>query len=789
MSSLKQISPSINRLIGNLKRRIRRYVLLEGLACFLIWAVLLFWLSLAIDYLPVKFGYSELSKPFRVILLILSGLITGYVVVRMIGQRIFVRMKDSSMALLIEQKYPEFQDSLLTTVNRSAADRVDVHADEAMLERTRQEAEALVPNVDLSTVLNYRPLKRNVALAGVAVGAVVLMGVFNWPALSTATERLYLLRDKPWPRTCRIEMVGIKVKRENPVEGIVELGTILEPKAGEFRISKGATLTLMVRAEAGEDDDRRLPSSCTLIYDSADGDRGVQTFKKIGAPRDGFQLYSLDGPPFQGVLTDLNFSVRGGDYRLGPFSLNVVDEPSVTETVVACQFPDYMVDESSMRWTDRIIPWTGNMLLPQGTNLKIQAKSNKPLERVYARSSVSGETKALELDSNQFELPIDALTEAVEFQFYLCDQDGIVSEQPHSVSFEPIEDQAPIVQTRLKGIGTAVTPDVQISFNGSVEDDYGVEKTWLEIDVAEAETLTEPVETGVDGRLATIIDFKQRRQERGDAYQLPVAEGSTVALVVKSEDRFNLRANPNLGVGDRYVLDVVSPNELVRMLERLEVGQRRRLEQIYLEMVDARNYLVRTKSNLDAPGEQLVEPGESSSIEETDDEDELRNQELRLLFSQRAILQIDKSTNEILGCAEAFDNIRLQLINNRIDSEDRKKRFSEQIIAPLKLIGGESMQQLRDKVVELEARLTELQQFPNDSGLSGQADQVATVSIERADIALAQLDEVLNALIKYETQNELLEIVREMIKNQQQLMERTKKERQKKAFEGLLDLE
>ena len=55
------------------------------------------------------------------------------------------------------------------------------------------------------------------------------------------------------------------------------------------------------------------------------------------------------------------------------------------------------------------------------------------------------------------------------------------------------------------------------------------------------------------------------------------------------------------------------------------------------------------------------------------------------------------------------------------------------------------------------------------------------------DRVLVELNEVLNLLIKHETQNELLDIVRQMIEKQEELKERTKKERQKKAFEGLLD--
>ena len=158
-----------------------------------------------------------------------------------------------------------------------------------------------------------------------------------------------------------------------------------------------------------------------------------------------------------------------------------------------------------------------------------------------------------------------------------------------------------------------------------------------------------------------------------------------------------------------------------------------------------------------------------------------------MLFAQRTILQIDKSTQEILGSAEAFDNIRLQLINNRIDSEDRKARFTDQIIAPLRSIGQESMPQLSTQVGELESVLRDFQISPDDSQLSQETDSLAESAIEQTDVTLKQLDNVLSVLLKFETQNELLEIVRGMIKQQNEIKERTKKESQRKAFEGLLD--
>jgi hypothetical protein len=800
---LKSLSPTIYRLLNRLRSRLRRFVFLEGICLIVIWGVLTFWAALAVDYLPVKFGLAELSRPARIVVLVLIGMLLAWLIFRVILRRVFVRMKDSSMALLIEKRCPEFNESLITTVNQTLPQPMDVNVDTSMLDRTREAAERLVPDVDLRQVLNSWPLKKGVVAAVMLLMSLVGFGLIYPDAIKLAGKRLYLLDATPWPRTCRLEVMGMKVKRENPVEGIEELGQIVPPVNGEFRIAKGSALTLMVRAETDEKNGvdsasrntdspkLRLPSSCTLQYQTSDGGRGSQAFKRVGAPRDGFQLYTLDEQPLQGILSDLSFHIRGGDHRLGPFKITVVDEPNVVETKLACEFPPYIVDETSLRWTNRTVDWSGQARLPQGTKITVAAKSNKPLKKVYAIDPLKDGIEVIEPTGDSFEFAIGDLEEAANVQFYLCDTDGIVSELAHTVSIDGIEDQPPSVQTALSGIGTAVTPDVKIPFSGKVQDDYGLKRTWIEIEVDQSEILEEEVEPNVDGELEAVVDFKLRKQQKGEKYELPVGDESTVALVVRSEDKFNLREDPNIGMGDRYVLDVVSSNELVRILERSEVGQRRRLEQIYLEMVDARNYLVRTKSKRAEIDEQVVEPGEDLEPGESEGEqgDELRKQELRLLFSQRGMLQVDKSRMEILGCAEAFDNIRLQLINNRIDSEDRKKRFNEQIIGPLRLIGGEGMQQLRDQIEEVESKLRDLQQNPDDENLSGSADQFANVAIEQTDEVLKQLDEVLNVLIKYETQNELLDIVRKMIKDQQELMDRTKKERQQKAFEGLLDLE
>ncbi len=790
-------SPRTNRLsrpirsaLAKLRSQIRRYIILEGVAAVVIWIGVTFWLTYAIDYIPVWFGVSELPRPARAIILGIVVLCAGWIVYRLIVNRLLVRLSDQSMALLLERKFPELDESLLTTVQaaeRAYKDSVDA----ALLESTQAQAESVIKSINTEAVVNSSSLNRILVIAGLLVVSVAVVAVMRPDDIELAGQRFYLLGDRTWPRQCHLELVGIKIKRDNPIEGIPELGQIIPLRNDEFIVAKGSSLTLLVRADtwnkaAGEP--RRLPDSCAMIYRTNDGNRGQQILKRIGSPRDGYQLYTLDGQPIQGILSDIKFSIRGGDHHIGRFAIKVVDSPAVIETKLECVFPEYIVDQQSMRWTPRTISWTGNSQLPLGTKIRIVAKSNKRLAKVYVDDMATGEMQTIEPTGNQFEYPIEQLTGAENVQFFLCDTDGIVSEQPHTITLQPIEDEPPVVQTALAGIGTAVTPDVRIPISGSIADDYGVARQWVSVFTPVVEPIRIDFDT-VDGRIETEIDFKERRQRSHEQFSLPTGEGQQLELVVHAEDRFNLREAPNEGLGDRYVLDLVSPGELLRILERLEVGHRRRLEQLFSEVTEARGYLVRSKSDgNDSPA--MIEPGDESSDQDDDpDKNPLRRDEMRLLFSQRAILQIEKSIQETEGIAFEFDSIRQQLINNRVDSADRKERLSSQIVAPLRLIANESMRQLRDDISKLESTLRKLQQNASDRSVSETADAQAVDAIGQIDLVLSQLDQVLSILVKYETQNELLDLVRQLIKQQQEINERTAEENKKQAFESLLDLE
>ena len=823
--TLRKASPKIASLLGRVRRRIRSLVLGEGVAASIAALIAAFWIAFVLDYLPVRFGYAEAPTWVRIGLLVLTGGVVLWVFYRLFLRRFFVRMRDSSMAMLVEKKYKKFNDSLLATVSditRARASKTDPADNQTssltkvMTAATQSQAETHVGEVEVKKVISGASFRKAAWLAGGLICSALVF-FFARPDIATlAFKRLYLLQDDKWPRQTDIQFEGISVERDLVIESIPEFNSVLKPVDGVVTVAKGSTLSMAVAAkqfEANDDGERELqiPETCWLNYQVVGGSGGSQPFKRMGSPRDKKQNYLLAGDPLQNVITDVAFNISGGDDRVSGLKIQVVDEPVAVLTTLHYKYPDYIVDEHAQAFSVPSETWNGRAEYPFGTSVRLEIQARDPLSKVYVRSLVNqsvGETpegesaySAMEVipcDSDTFEYEIPFLAERTTLEFFLCDVHGVVNEQSHVVAIDVAQDEPPAIECRLSGIGTAVTPDVQIPIEIEVEDDHGVNQVWVELEIGAGE----PQQGFVDwksGPFEEKLDFRELRNTVGEAYRLPTDGDATLAVTVMADDRFDLGDRPNVGVGDRYELKIVSPEELLRILEQSEVGQRRRLEQIVREVKEQKDYLVRTKSRASQSNEGS-EPGDEPGDREAEGEgndDSPERQELRRLFAQRALLQNEKSLGEVVVSVEAFENLRLQLINNRISADTRRQRFEEGVIAPLKQTSSVTMTELAGKLTQLEAQLREvesLQANKNDppepadiEALQVAAEQTTIDSIAATDQVLVELNEVLNLLIKHETQNELLDIVRQMIKKQEELKERTKKQRQKQAFEGLLD--
>jgi hypothetical protein len=781
-------------LLAGLRWRIRLYVWLEGLALAVIWLAVMFWVSLGLDYLPVLMGASEMPAAARGVLLVGTGAVLAWLLYQFVLRRTFVRMADRSMALLLERKFRGFDDSLVTAVEMAAAPTHAAAFNRDLLTKTSDEAFAAAGDVQYGRVLNYGRLNLRLLLAAALAISVGLFGTLNAAAFETATKRLYLLSSESWPRSANIRVVGIEVLRTAAPGQEAPRSVTVPFENGLVKVAKGANVQLKVEADLSPQA-KVVPQQCTIYYRTRPADPAARS-ERGGVVMSSFRDTSehrnfwFDNKPFKGILSTIEFDVVGYDHRVSGYRLEVVDSPAVVETLLDLTYPSYMVDEA----TSNFLPAIGQHYLPSGTfvplgtKVALKFKSSKPLKQAEILDVGSGERSQIEIDStrpDRFNYEIAALASSVTLEVSLLDVDNVTTERPYRVFLTGIEDQSPQIEVRLKGIGSAVTPEVVVPIRGKVSDDYAIHESWFDVQVNDSGDPRQlKFVPGKAGVVEQQIDF---RDQRGDENGILIKPGNKLFLAVKASDKYALAAEPHVGVGDRYELEVVTADQLLAMLEVREVGLRRRFELILDELTQMRDSLLRVKSSLNAGAASRVDPEDLRGDDDSDGQplspEQLaqREAELRLLRVQRALQQSQKSVQEVQGVAAGFLDIREELINNRVDTEDRKNRLKEQIADPLNKTCAEAFPSLDQRLAAVETLL-------RGAGVGvdkAQAAPLADEAIDQANVVLTELEEVLAKMQDLETYNELLEIVRDLLKDQEKLIERTQQERKRQTLEEL----
>ncbi|MEZ6135290.1 MAG: hypothetical protein R3C53_10305 [Pirellulaceae bacterium] len=267
----------------------------------------------------------------------------------------------------------------------------------------------------------------------------------------------------------------------------------------------------------------------------------------------------------------------------------------------------------------------------------------------------------------------------------------------------------------------------------------------------------------------------------------------TLGLVVSAQDHFDLDPNEHLGYGQPQQLAIVSEDQLVVMLNRQELELRRRLEIILSELQQVDEALTQLGSNLapSEPSAMRILPAQSKAFsslvasqnvpqagdpsEQEKAQAELaQRQRMAVLRAQQSALQCDKSEQELSGIASRVDHLRLQLLNNRIDSRDRQERLDSKVYQPLvSLLGNEYL--------ALNRSLSALQ----TATMSGQGFAEAQASLA----ALAQVLDVLNAIkenmLDIESFNEIVDQLRALLDEQESLLDETQKQQKARILDLL----
>ncbi len=767
-----RLAPQIVSLLASLRRRIFAYVWVQGLALAVAWLGAAFWITLALDW--------SIEPPAIVRQIFLGCATVGliYVLYRFILRRSFVRLANANLALLLERRFRKFGDSLVTTVE--LADHPD-HATEfnsKMLAHTQGDALREVGGVRLAEVFNRGPLVRSLLAAVAAIATIAAFAYFAAGPMGIWVQRNLLFSDIPWPRRVHLaDLEGFKDKH--------------------IKIAKGSDLTIVAKADTRFE----VPESLQIRYRTDEG-RSREQMSRVGVaePGDDFQAFSF---VFRGILSSRSFDIIGGDAALRDYQIDVVDVPTI-EMTLHCEYPPYTHRES------RDLPVTGIVQLPQGTKITVHAQANKDLVEVPIHDLQSNQPIAtIKLDGaadrRHFTFPIDHLDDDQTLLFTLVDADGIRSKEPVRLILNAAPDEPPKVAVHLRAISSAITPNARLPIEGEITDDYGLAKLWYEYKLDTAAPVQIPLKTDPRGR--TGLKFEGGADDALDMKDRKLAVGQQMALSVMAQDNCTLKNGPNVAPGERYQLSVVTPDQLQSMLEARELNLRLRLEAIVQDLATTREQFAEVQYVAPKPPESAKPPaGKDKSPATSAAASQQINADAFLaadsdkklapgaepedvkskggdgtepgdtggsghivrapaVVIDQTLANSQQSAAETVALATAFDDIREEMTNNRIDTPEVEYRLKDQIAEPLRRIAA-------TMYPELDRRLRRLQAVMADPAAAKARHEDV---LHQIDAILVEMRAVLAKMLELESFNEIVEHLRHIIDSHDKLIKTTQK--------------
>jgi hypothetical protein len=742
VTSQTDLPPIIGRKLREVRWQVRAYVWLQGMAKLAILLGAVFWIGLWLD--------RWLEPPPVVRLVAMLGVVaTGWWVAdRQLLKRALAPLADTSLALLLERRFDRLGDHVLTAVDMAArSTAIDCHPE--LVSRTHRAAANAMATVRTWELFERAPLIRAVALAFVLAGSIPIFAL-----AANDTFRFWLLRialsSELWPRQVLLEVAGFPVDAD---------GRRTQKLAEDDRFE------LLVHADAT---DHVVPKQVELRFRLADGRRGRDSMIRVGEAipgRDEVQVFRYE---FKQVAADMTLEVVGGDDRVSDLYLQLVDRPELVGMEIDCVYPGYLGRPA------RRLPVTGGMRIPEGTSVTLHATATKPLDEIRVRTSHDSREVTLAMSdqpTEQISWDYGTLSSDDVLTVQVTDQDAITCREPYRVSLSVIRDEVPQLAVRMAGIGNAITPAAVLPLTGRISDDYGLKQVWFEYQIDSRPPAERPFRRQPTGQQSVSdldrFDTRDADESTGER-SLQLEPGQTLYLSIRATDWCDLADGARTGSSQRIALEVVTEAQLLAIMERRELELRQRFEALYAKVTDTRNLLDRVDFN-DQPAnptedsmlDDTAKNGRDSATDATAAERALTRRRLRVAGSLQNVTQ---SGHEILGIAEAFDDIHDQLENNRVDNVDLKSRLREQIAQPLRHLGEVRM-------TELESQLQLVQESITDSEAGGTA---LAGGIRLADEILVEMRQVLDRMLELESYHEVVALLRGIIRDQQALNDKTK---------------
>jgi hypothetical protein len=798
-------------------------VFIEGMALVLVLLGLMFWLSLGLDWAYFSLSKLELPKWFRAGLGILSLCLFSAALLIWVVLRLARGLRSKALALVLEQRFPELDDRLITAVEiADSTTGQETPLTASMLQQTVDQVSQVAQTLEVNDVFQKKPLRRALMGAVVLMASIVGLGFTNSKAMAGWLDAYVFLKDHYWDRQTELVVKAIAQPGDRIQDFKDDVGINTNGKPGEYKHPRGSDLTLLVEVPQG----KIVPERVQLYYRLAEGRGSSRVYmSKLG---DRQFKYSIVG-----LLDSVQFWVKGGDFtNYRPYHVTVVAPPRVDRMLLECDYPDYTglnpVDREGHPLHHYKTVQGTQVSIPMETDMLMHVDVNKPLVGVRIQTDafeVNLSTESSQLttfssdgspqrniplppaqfgarlssDGKSFSIPfwltehaaarLDGLSSPVPIplpdgsllRIYLHDADGILSQEPARLTINAIRDQHPVVDTELRGISSSITRKAVIPVAVRISDDYGVAKAQFNFKVDGEETwrvrpLQNPPQN--NPKKFPLDRSDPQKFERFEVLPLDLAIGQKLTLTVFAEDGDNLNG-PHAARGKRYPFKIVSNEELLSILYGKELNLRQRFEQLIEEVQQTEKDLFLHRRRVQEA--KQLRAGSPKPGQEQEYRRKLQEIDTAVaVCAERGLHQVRKNTNESIGIEESFRDILEELVNNSIHSQAVVGRIGDLIVKPLHEINTVDFPAVDASIA--------LFKLANDQGHdpTPRIDQ----GLEEISKMLVRMRAVLKEMQDLVKFHELVKNLKSMIEGQEKLTEETKRERKRnilKKLKGVTD--
>jgi hypothetical protein len=721
--TLDPIPSGIRQRLSALRGRIRRFLLVDGLSRVLMAVLVIAGIDMVVDFV------FRMDVAQRAIVLVLAAVIVFLVFFRRLLRPLTRAVGDDALILQVEGKDKSIGENLISTVQfaRERKSLAGQGYSGELVDETIRRGSRLAESIDFNKTLDSGAFARNAILLLACAATLTGIGAaISKPGfLRTWFNRNVLLSGDQWPRDTRLEIAGVSD------------GRLTLPRGEDHR------QIVMVDPKSRVQD-----VEVTIEFD--DGfSRSKQKMRRTGneAGREHVLVFRDSTNPFR-------FRALGGDDVTDWVEVGLVDPPAWKRLDMAVQLPEYTGVGREV-----LPPGGGPYSILEGSTLSISASANKPLGEAWLRCGEMSWPLVTRSD-NEFSLTIpgEALVPG-KYTFDLVDTTGLRSSRPASFGVTLRPDRPPRVSASLLGISSMVVPRARIPVLWNAEDEYRVSLAEFAWNWSGDGSGQVPVEGALDlsktgSETAAMIGSNAiRTVDVLDMEPLNIPPGTSFNLWVRATDN-NTRNGPGVGESRRFLLRVVTEEELRADLLRREIEQRKVFEAI----VRAQEELL-----VDMRG-RIAQLAESGAAPEASVANDLTSWQRRQKLVGTGMASV----------ANRFEEFLVEIRNNRLDEAESEldagrsmeKRLSGEIIEPIRALDQKDVVEAAQLIEAAGRRSADPRQLAE--GL--------TAAAAKQDEILVAMRKILAAMEDSELYQDVVNLAIEVKKRTEDVRDRTRKQ-------------